>query len=208
MKLTLESFSESRKIGKDEAIDYIKNCKNINKETAAYLTGYQILEKTLTDEDVTNILMERERKHKKAVKYAKKKKLELPKPDISSVVRNVFELVNEPFSRDHKDDFLPQLEGLVILLKLRDAKDNYSESLELLISMYNINYKNCHYFFEKWAMVLNEHSELMELYSKDEWFVIIFEDKLTLGASMKDGYPIYNSYKDCFFNQLKRNKDS
>ena len=90
MTLTIKSFSESRKISKDEALNFIKDCNFLNIKTSSYLTGFQILEKGLSEKEIQTILDEHAKKHKKAVKYAKKKKLDPPEKDLSEIDINIF----------------------------------------------------------------------------------------------------------------------
>jgi hypothetical protein len=206
MTLSLQSFSESRKINKDEALEFIKDCKFLNIKTSAYLTGYQVLEKELSDDEVQSLLDEHLKKHKKALKFAKKKGLDAPELEELKINKNVFELISEPFARNHKEGFLPQLEGLVYLRELHNAiyEDPKSLTIEPLLDMYDSS-KNidADKFFDTWVKVLNDFSSLRELKTNTEWFVIVLEDKLTLGASLNGKYKINNNYKENFLSKFK-----
>jgi hypothetical protein len=206
MILSLQSFSESRKINKEEALAFIKDCKFLNIKTSAYLTGFQILEKELSEDEIQTISDEHLKKHKKALKFAKKKGLDAPELEDLKINKNVFELISEPYARNHKEEFLPQLESLVELMEFYSNKSEGVKSLviEPLLELYNTDKAiDANVFFSHWINVLNTYQSLRDIKSDSEWFISVFEDNLTLGASMNGKYKIDNNYKENFLSKIK-----
>lgn len=110
----LALLSEKRTFTKDEAkniVQSITDCEApvLPKDILAYMTGYSIITHTKTAEQVADEMQQRERKHKKAVKYAKKTKTEAPEMDLSPIEMTYDEYVNHPFGRNAKEDFYPSM---------------------------------------------------------------------------------------------------
>jgi hypothetical protein len=105
-------------------------------------------------------------------------------------------------ARNHKEDYLPNLEGLIILLDSVEIDNQKSQSLlKVYKNSKNINWK---FFFRLWSEVIKETS-LCELYSMEKWFVIVLEDKLTLGASFNGKCPCdLLPYKKIFNEEIKQ----
>lgn len=104
-------------------------------------------------------------------------------------------------ARNHKEDYLPNLEGLIILLDSVEIDNPKSQSL---LEVYKSPKKsNWMYFFKLWSEVIKETS-LSELYSMEKWFTIVLEDKLTLGASLNGKCPCdLLPYKKIFNGKIK-----
>ena len=196
MSITLQTLKQPRKISKEEALKFIESVFVITPETAAYLLGYDYSEEILTDLEVDKILQDRDRKYKKEVKYAKKKKLQQPEMYSTYVDRKKIIITPAEHARDHKDNFFPELEGLSHLLKL----DFIGIGLvNQLVKMYSDKETDYLQFFSLWRVIINQNESLSESFSNNEWFKIILEDKLTLGASWNQKCPVDLSiYKESF----------
>jgi hypothetical protein len=211
MPLILSSFNESRKITKEEALIFInemKESKVISVKTASYLTGYDLSERILTDQEVSIILEDRNKKHKKALKFAKKKKLEAPILDETPIELNVIELSVSEYPRNHKEDFLPQLEGLVLLQDFVFTNNSERVISKAIKDLYFVNFgDNFDLFVILWGKLLKSNVELRNKMTDSEWRVLIIEDKLTLAASISRGV-IYGGeksfdHKSLFIESLK-----
>jgi hypothetical protein len=187
MTVTLETLKQYRKFTKEEAFLFITYSDVLLPETSAYLLGYDYIQSNLSQKEIEDILTVRKRKYDKEVKFSKKKKLPLPEMYSTDVDTTKIILNAGEHARDHKDNFFPKVEGLTYLLSLFEKnKDTLIENLILEYKNKNLNYE---LFFSKWKNVLNNFKELKNLYSINKWFIIILEDKLTLGASFNGKTP-------------------
>ncbi len=114
----------------------------------------------------------------------------------------------DPFARDKQPDensydpFTPQLQGLSLLLEHLN-KTTINGVPREIISMYKTSRPvNVVYFLVWWGCYLSYTSELMKLYSIEEWYVILLEDALTLQAALGGTYKTNEYYKGCFMRRF------
>lgn len=172
LKMMIE-VSEAKKFTKEEALNFINFMSNnkglsiLSQNLSSYLMGYSINETKLTDTEIQNIQDERIRKHNKAVKYAKKKKLEIPVLDDSPIELYKIELTAHPYGRNVKEDFIPQIKGYVLFekiineiekyqvfnIELRGKKNNQREADEMrLMRTFDPVYKHQGHIVRAWNM--------------------------------------------------------
>lgn len=137
MTNTFELLSQPVKFSKEQALDIIQelsgqNVVIVSEPVAAYLCGYKLSRKNKSKADIEKEMSERARKHAKAVKFAKKKNL--PTPEMDETPPEAFELVLVPdeYARNPKEDFLPQLKGMLVFPKLiKDLEVYQAYNVEL-----------------------------------------------------------------------------
>ncbi len=126
----LSVLSEQKNISKDEAKELLKTicgCEApiIPEDILAYLTGYKLNSRSKTSEEVEKEMTERDRKHKKAIKFAKKKKLPVPEIDSTPIESVIYELENHPYGRNHKENFTPDMSMYLTFSKMMEQLQKY-----------------------------------------------------------------------------------
>lgn len=127
---TFERLSQNVKFSKEQALEIIAELSGqevviVNERVAAYLCGYEINRTVKTDEQIEKEMSKRERKHAKAVKFAKKKKLPMPEMDMTPPEAFVMELTPHPYGRNPKEDFAPHLKGMVLFPEMVEKIQTY-----------------------------------------------------------------------------------
>lgn len=85
------------------------------------------------------------------------------------------------YGRSHKEKFFPQLEGLLYLLE--NTKNTLTKFV-LFEYYYNpLLEKHDKSFFSDWGAILIENPNLLDFKTISEWFVVVLEDRMTLGAA-------------------------
>lgn len=180
-KLSFDTLSQNIKITKEKqnnsvvgtsAVEIISDLSEgkdrvIPPHVAAYLCGYQLNTRFMDEAEIETVEADRIRKHKKAVKFAKKKKLEQPELDLTPIDPFVFELSNHEYARNPKEDFITEFKGLPLF------KDIvlFFESNADYIKFENEDLYNSHLeLIELWAVVEKEHSLLTKDFSLTDFF--------------------------------------
>lgn len=127
---TLHRLTDKEKLSVEEAKAILDEYTGdefsiISTDVLAFLLGYSVTVRTKTEDEVEKELLERERKHKKAVKFAKKKKLPEPEMDTTPIETEIVVLEQHQYGRNVKEDFVPSLSVYTTYSEMMDKLQEY-----------------------------------------------------------------------------------